>query len=137
MIWIQCSENLSPEEVVEASRASLTLTAHVETGASQDMSISAVTHQVVPRLLLGAIEVVQSDTEAVGAQQVVRATRESLPVKGPVHSVGMQPPLGAHCARGRQAGAHPQRRVLGEDSSHCWGRDIQKHTTLNGLHSWS
>lgn len=137
MLLIKCTDNLSPEEEVEASRANLTLTAHVQTGASQDMSVSAVTHQVVPRLLLGAVETVEGDTEAVGAQQAVGATWESLPVKGPVHSVGMQPPLGAHCARGRQAGAHPQRRVLGEDSSHCWGRDIQKHTTLNGLHSWS
>lgn len=61
-----------------------TLTAHVETHSSQDLSVAAVTHQVVSRLLPGAVEVVNGDAEAVWTQNPVGAAGQGLSIQGPV-----------------------------------------------------
>lgn len=84
------------------------------------MSVRPVAHQVVPGLLPGAAEVVERDAEGVGAHQAVGAAGQAHPVQGPVQSAGVEAQLGAERARGRQAGADTQDRVLRGDDCSFW-----------------
>lgn len=94
------------------------LTAHVETRTGQDVSVSSMTHQVVSRLLLRAVQVVKGDGQGVRAQHAVGAAGQAQPVQGPVQSAGVEAELGAQRAGGCQAGADTQDRILRGDHCH-------------------
>lgn len=89
------------------------LTAHIETRSGQHVSIAAVTHQVVSGLLPGAVEAVNGDAEDVWTQEPVAAAGQLLTVQRPVQRAGEEAELGAERARGCEAGADAQDRILG------------------------
>lgn len=92
----------------------VSFTADVETGPGQNVSsLVSVTHQVVSRLLPGAVEVVHCDSQSVVAQHRVAAAGESNSVQRPVQRAGLQADLGAQLARGRQSGANAENWILG------------------------
>lgn len=80
-----------------------------------------MTHQVVPRLLLGAVQVVKGDAQGVRAQHAVGAAGQAQPVQGPVQSAGVEAELRAQRAGGCQAGADTQDGILRGDHCHVWG----------------
>lgn len=102
------------------------LTAHIETWTGQDVSIVSMTHEVVSRLLLGAVEVVNGDTEDVRAHHAVGAAGQTHPVQCPVQRAGEEAELRAQRARGCKTGAYTQDRVLRGD--HCYIWVVDKHT---------
>lgn len=89
------------------------------------MSTIAVTHQVVSRSLLGAVEVVDRDTEDIGAHHAVGAAGQAHPVQCPVQHAGPEAELRAQCARGCKTGAYTQDRILGGYHCHVWVVDKQ------------
>lgn len=72
-----------------------------------------MTHQVVPRLLPGAVETRQGHAERGGAQGGVGGGREAPPVQGPVQILGFERKVRADRAGGHQRGADEQSGVLG------------------------
>lgn len=102
------------------------LTAHIETWTGQDVSIVSMTHEVVSRLLLGAVEVVNGDTEDVRAHHAVGAAGQTHPVQCPVQRAGEEAELRAQRARGCKTGAYTQDRILRGD--HCYIWVVDKHT---------
>lgn len=105
----------------------LALTADVETSSGQNVSSSvSMTHQVVSRLLPGAVEVVHGDRQSVVAQHRVAAAGETDSVERPVQRAGRQADLGAQSARGRQSGADAENWILGRHQGHVWVQ--HKHT---------
>ena len=77
-------------------------------------------HQVVSRLLLGAIQVAQGDAHGVRAQHPVAAAGQAQAVQGPVQRAGVEAELGAQRAGGCQAGADAQDGILRGDHCDIW-----------------
>lgn len=104
------------------------LTAHVEARSGQHVAVAAVAHQVVSRLLPGAVEVVKGDAEGVQPQQPVGAAGQRLAVQRPEQRAGEQAQLWAERARGCEAGADAQNWILGGDLCHIWIMHTHTHT---------
>lgn len=86
-----------------------------------------MTHQVVPRLLPGAVEAGEGHAERGGAQGGVGGGREAPPVQRPVQVLGFQRKVRADRARGHQRGADQQRGVLGGNHGGvCSRRDRER-----------
>lgn len=77
-----------------------------------------MTHQVVPRLLLGAVHVVEGDTQGVRGHHTVGADGQAHPIQRPVQRAGVEAKLRAQCTRGCQTGADMQDGILRGD--HCY-----------------
>lgn len=89
-------------------------------------------HQVVPRLLPRAVEVVHGDSQRVVAQRRVAAAGETNSVERPVQRAGRQADLRAQRARGRQSGADPEDWILGRHQGHVWPRGKRAERTAVG-----
>ena len=106
------------------------LTAHIETGPGQHVPVAAVAHQVVSRLLPGAVELVDGDAHGVQTQEPVAAAGQGLAVQRPVQRAGDQAQLRAERARGCEAGANGQDRILGGDLCNICNTHTHTHTKL-------
>lgn len=92
-------------------------TSDIKAGSGQDATVPAVAHQVVPRLLLGAVEAGEGHAERGGAEGGVGGGGQAPAVQGPVQVLGAQVEVGADRAGGGQRGADQQGGVLG--GNHC------------------
>lgn len=97
-------------------------TSDVEAGAGQDAAVAAVAHQVVPRLLPGAVEAGEGHAERGGAERGVGGGGQTAAVQRPVQVLRAQAEVGADGAGGGQGGTDEQRGVLGGDDRRVCGR---------------
>lgn len=111
------------------------LTAHIETGAGQNVAVCAVTHQVVSRLLLGALQAAKGDAQGIRGHQAVGADGHTHPVQRPVQRAGVEARLGSQRARGRQAGADEQDGILRGDHRCIWATHSRYTYTGHGSRS--
>lgn len=88
-------------------------TSDIETGASQDAAVPAVTHQVIARLLLGPVEVGERHAEGGGVEDLVGLGREPPAIQSPVQVLRAQVRVGVYGAGRGQRRADHQRRILG------------------------
>lgn len=79
-----------------------------------------MTHQVVSRLLLGAVQVVKGDAQGVRGHHAVGADGETHAVQRPVQCAGVEAKLRVQCACGRQTGADTQDGILRGDHCYIW-----------------
>lgn len=100
----------------------------METRTSQDTSICCVTHQVVSRLLLGAVHAVQGDAQRVRGKQAVGAAGQTHAVQCPVQHASAQAELRARRACGCEAGADTQDWILRGNHCYVWEMDTQDNT---------
>lgn len=84
------------------------LTAHIETGARQNVSICSMTQEVVPRLLPRAAQALKSDAHRACAHHTVGAAGQTHAIQCPVERPGMDVYLRTQGASGCQARADAQ-----------------------------
>lgn len=87
-----------------------------------------MTHEVVSRLLLGAVEVAKGDAQGVRAHHAVGAAGQTHPVQCPVQRAGLEAELRAQRARGCQTGADTQDGILRGDHCYIWMVDTHTQT---------
>lgn len=97
-------------------------TSNIEAGAGQDAAVAAVAHQVVPRLLPGAVEAGEGHAERGGAEGGVGGGGQTAAVQRPVQVLRAQAEVGADGAGGGQGGTDEQRGVLRGDHCRVCGR---------------
>lgn len=85
-----------------------------------------MTHEVVSRLLPGAVEAVKGDTQHVRTHYAVGAAGQTHPVQRPVQRAGEEAELRAQRARSCETGANTEDRILRGD--HCYIWVVDKHT---------
>ena len=91
------------------------LTAHVETGPGEDVSVRSVAHQVVSRLLPGAAQVAEGDADGAGTEDAVGAAGHPRPVQRPEQRASVEVHPRAQGAGRCERGAHQQHGVLRGD----------------------
>lgn len=87
-----------------------------------------MTHKIVSRLLLGAVEVVKGDAQDLRAHHTVGAAGQTNPVQGPVQRAGEEAELRAQRACRCQTGADTQDGILRRDHSYFWVVDTHTVT---------
>lgn len=107
-------------------------TSDIKAGSGQDATVPAVAHQVVPRLLLGAVEAGEGHAERGGAEGGVGGGGQAPAVQGPVQVLGAQVEVGADRAGGRQRGADQQGGVLGGNHCRVCSQKIKKNELAGG-----
>ena len=106
----------------ETKADNLLLTANIEAGARQDVSLVVVADQVVARRLPGGVEPGQRHTEVGRAQHSVQGAGQLLTVERPEQRAGVDAKVGVDPAAGGQVGPHAKDGVLRVDYCYIWRR---------------
>lgn len=101
-------------------------TSHMETRTSEDPSVCSVTHQVVSRFLLGAVQAAELDAQDVGGHGAIGAAGQADSVQSPIQGAGVETQLRAERAGGRQTRANSQDGILRGDHGDIWMKEAQR-----------
>lgn len=94
------------------------LTANIEAGASQNAAVPGMTHQVVPGLLPGPVEVGQGQGQGGGVEEVGQLGGQAAPIKGPVETLSTGPRcISVYRTSSLQGGTNEKSGILGADYS--------------------